>query len=112
MFFFSLGNLLRLLTCYNPATFVALGERYGYQVAQKDSGYDYLTGGAGVILSAPLVKSLVEPGTCSCPAPNSPDDMFLFGACLSRINVTPTHIPSFHQVIHLFFLPNVFLSKP
>ncbi|XP_012256346.2 beta-1,3-glucosyltransferase [Athalia rosae] len=92
----SLGRLLRLLTCYNPAESVALGERYGFRLWEGD-GYNYLTGGAGLVLSTRLVSKLIEPGFCSCPSASTPDDMFLFGVCLKRAGVQPTHLPFFHQ---------------
>ena len=44
--YYSLERLRRLLACYNPEDHLALGERYGYQVA-KGYGYDYVTGGGG-----------------------------------------------------------------
>ncbi|KAG7208990.1 hypothetical protein KM043_015157 [Ampulex compressa] len=93
---FSVARLLRLLTCYNPKNMLALGERYGFR-AWHLSGYKYLTGGAGIVLSAPLVHQLIQPGVCKCPLANSPDDMYLFGMCLSRIGVQPTHSSMFHQ---------------
>ncbi|XP_046598017.1 beta-1,3-glucosyltransferase isoform X1 [Neodiprion lecontei] len=92
----SLGKLLQLLTCYNPSDPVALGERYGFRL-WKNSGYNYLTGGAGLVLSANLVQKLIEPGFCSCPSPSTPDDMFLFGVCLKRVGTEPIHLPHFHQ---------------
>ncbi|CAG5088999.1 3-glucosyltransferase (Mus musculus) [Cotesia congregata] len=50
---FSIARLLRVLTCYNPKKLIALGERYGYRTI-RDTGYDYLTGGAGLVLSLSL----------------------------------------------------------
>lgn len=97
---FSLARVLKLLTCYNPQSHLALGERYGYRTA-KIHGYDYLTGGAGVILSTPLVHQIIGPGVCACPSATTPDDMFLFGVCLAHLGVKLTHSPLFHQVIEI-----------
>ncbi|XP_076303571.1 beta-1,3-glucosyltransferase [Lasioglossum baleicum] len=94
---FSVARLMRLLTCYNPYIPLAIGERYGFRLWDKLYGYDYLTGGAGLVLSKPLVHQLVQPGRCDCPSPTTPDDMYLFGACLARIGVQPIHSPLFHQ---------------
>ncbi|XP_033199394.1 beta-1,3-glucosyltransferase [Bombus vancouverensis nearcticus] len=94
---FSVARLLRLLTCYNPNTPVAIGERYGFQLWDSDYGYEYLTGGAGVALSASLVHEIIELGKCECPSSTTPDDMYLFGICLSRIRVQPVHSSMFHQ---------------
>lgn len=61
-------------------------------------GYQYLTGGAGVVLSAPLVHQMLEHGVCDCPSANTSDDMYLFGVCLSQIGIEPVHSSMFHQV--------------
>ena len=92
-----MGRLLKLLTCYNPENTLALGERYGYRTT-KIHGYDYLTGGSGVVLSTPLVQQIVRPGVCECPSAITPDDMFLFGVCLAHLGIKVTHSPLFHQV--------------
>lgn len=98
--FRSMGRLTRLLTCYNPANPVALGERYGFRVRQRNAnaGYDFLTGGAGVVFSRPLVEEIVDSEWCDCPASTAPDDMYLFGFCLKMIGTPVTHSPLFHQV--------------
>ncbi|XP_032687711.1 beta-1,3-glucosyltransferase isoform X2 [Odontomachus brunneus] len=97
---FSVARLLRLLTCYNPTNPIAIGERYGFRTWDYNYGYNYLTGGGGVVLSAPLVHRIIEPGICDCPSATTPDDMHLFGACLLRlgyIHSQPVHSPLFHQ---------------
>lgn len=98
-FFFSMARLTRLLTCYNPLDPIAMGERYGFRVRNStNSGYDYLTGGAGIVLSKTLVRKIIETKMCDCPSPTAPDDMYLFGYCLNLIDVAPVHSPLFHQV--------------
>lgn len=99
--YYSVARLLRLLTCYNPDKPVAIGERYGFRTWDNSHGYNYLTGGAGVVLSAPLVHRIIEPGVCNCPSATTPDDMYLFGACFLRlgyIHSQPVHSLLFHQV--------------
>ncbi|EFN80594.1 Beta-1,3-glucosyltransferase, partial [Harpegnathos saltator] len=97
---FSIARLLRLLTCYNPNNPIAIGERYGFRTWDNNNGYNYLTGGAGVVLSAPMVYRMIEPGVCNCPSAITPDDMHFFGACFLRlgyIHSQPVHSPLFHQ---------------
>ncbi|XP_076245023.1 beta-1,3-glucosyltransferase [Calliopsis andreniformis] len=94
---FSVARLLRLLTCYNPKSPLAIGERYGFRLWDNPHGYEYLTGGAGLIMSSPLVHKLVQSDKCKCPSPTTPDDMYLFGICLAQIGVQLIHSPLFHQ---------------
>ncbi|XP_017760459.1 PREDICTED: beta-1,3-glucosyltransferase [Eufriesea mexicana] len=93
---FSVARLLHLLTCYNSNNPLAIGERYGFQL-WDNYGYEYLTGGAGVALSAPLVHEMIKSGRCNCPSSTTPDDMYLFGICLAHVGVQPIHSPMFHQ---------------
>ncbi|XP_076397289.1 beta-1,3-glucosyltransferase isoform X2 [Megachile rotundata] len=94
---FSVARLLRLLTCFNPDSPIAIGERYGFRIWDNLYGYEYLTGGAGIVLSAPLVHQITHSGRCSCPSATTPDDMYLFGICLVQIGVKTVHSPLFHQ---------------
>ncbi|XP_006620379.2 beta-1,3-glucosyltransferase [Apis dorsata] len=94
---FSVARLIRLLTCYNPNIPLAIGERYGFQLWNSFHGYEYLTGGAGVALSAPLVHEMIKLGKCDCPSPTTPDDMYLFGICLAQVGIQPIHSSMFHQ---------------
>ncbi|KAI4500080.1 hypothetical protein M0802_004950 [Mischocyttarus mexicanus] len=94
---FSVARLMGLLTCYYPKIPIAIGERYGYQVRVSSLGYDYLTGGAGIVLSAPLVYQIINSNACKCPSLSVPDDMFIFGICLRRLDIQLTHSYLFHQ---------------
>ncbi|XP_066949265.1 beta-1,3-glucosyltransferase isoform X2 [Macrobrachium rosenbergii] len=91
----SVPRLKSLLSCYNPQDLIAIGERYGFH-ALGPYGYDYITGGGGMILSRALVENLAEPGVCDCPTNDTPDDMFL-GVCLKRLSVPVIHSETFHQ---------------
>lgn len=93
---FRVSRIQQLLTCYNATKLVALGERYGYNV-HSARGYNYITGGGGMVFSRALLKQLTRPGVCECPSISAPDDMFL-GLCIASLGVSVTHSPLFHQV--------------
>ncbi|XP_071447012.1 beta-1,3-glucosyltransferase [Hetaerina americana] len=104
----SVARLLSLLSCFpnkDKTTPIVLGERYGYRVSEPmeeefpsySYGYNYATGGGGVVLNREAVRLLSESDVCVCPAPDAPDDMVLLGVCLSRLGISVTHSPSFHQ---------------
>lgn len=70
-----------------------LGERYGYNLFYKD-GLNYITGGGGIVFNLKTLKKLTN--SCSCPSPNSPDDMVV-SACLKNHEIDPIHSSLFHQ---------------
>lgn len=84
--------MCEVLSCYGFKN-IALGERYGFNML-TGNGYDYLTGGGGLVLSLDLVEKLAD---CECPMPSSPDDMWL-GVCLAKLKIPVIHSPLFHQV--------------
>ncbi|GLH10449.1 Uncharacterized protein GBIM_15415 [Gryllus bimaculatus] len=92
----SVTRLQQLLSCYDPKIMTAIGERYGYNVQHSDQGYNYITGGGGMVFSTNLIQAIVKSEQCQCPSNSTPDDMFL-GICLSSLNVPITHSPLFHQ---------------
>lgn len=96
VFVISVPRLQELLSCYDVEFPVALGERYGYNIYNKQ-GYNYITGGGGIVLNRALVRKLIESETCNCPSISSPDDMFL-GVCIARLGIDITHSSLFHQV--------------
>ncbi|KAL6266302.1 hypothetical protein P5V15_003161 [Pogonomyrmex californicus] len=104
----SVSRLLDLLTCYNPESSLAIGERYGYRMWER--GYQYLTGGAGIVLSAPLVHKLVSSDSCECPFATIPDDMYLFGHCLQHHGQQIVHFSMFHQAQPGDY-PNAYLTQ-
>lgn len=90
---------------YNPSVDLYLGERYGYHLLSRDAtgsysgesdgqGYNYITGGGGIVLSVAILADLLD--HCECPSATSPDDMII-AACLYRLGVRPIHSPLFHQ---------------
>jgi len=90
----SVPRLASILSCWNGQQ-IALGQRYGYNIRGDQSlGYNYLTGGGGIILSVALVHKLTT--SCQCYTPDAPDDMVL-GMCLKALNATVVHSPVFHQ---------------
>lgn len=109
---FSIPTLLAYLRNFDPSTDIYLGERYGYQLLSR-YGFNYITGGAGIVFSLSAIEKLVE--SCRCPAPTSPDDMIL-ALCLQKMDVEPMHSSRFHQVrlchlSHTLKQTHVFQSK-
>merc|ERR1712059_46425 len=78
----SASRLASLLACYRGETSPILLGR---------GGYNYITGGGGMVLNKLGVEAMLElPGGCSCPSPDTPDDMHL-GMCARRANVHLLH---------------------
>jgi len=92
----SVNRILDIVKQFNSSLPLAIGERYGYNL-QKDSGYNYLTGGGGVILSRAAIMKYSKK-ICPCPSPKTPDDMYLFGVCFKRMDIQMVHTPLIHQV--------------
>ncbi|XP_017130877.1 beta-1,3-glucosyltransferase isoform X1 [Drosophila elegans] len=89
----SVPRVSALLSCHNHSDLVYLGQRYGYRLRAPD-GFNYHTGGAGILLSLPLVRLIVE--RCSCPSAGAPDDMIL-GYCLQALGVAAVPAAGMHQ---------------
>lgn len=92
----SVHKMLEHLHCFDAGKPIHLGQRYGYRVAHGNHGYDYVTGGGGMVFSLELVKEMVTEVHCSCMKPDSPDDMHL-GACMSNLGYNIIHSSRFHQ---------------
>lgn len=92
----SVARLVRMLSCYDPTSPIAIGQRYGFSVTTGSYGYDYPTGGAGMVFSKGLVSQMVKQSSCSCHRPDAPDDMLL-GSCLGTLGVQLTHSDQMHQ---------------
>lgn len=88
----SFRRLVNLLSCYDSNSDIALGERYGYGL-DSEYGYDYITGGGGMIFSKAMVEKLAD---CHCRKDDAPDDMHI-GMCLSSLDISVVHSPRFHQ---------------
>ncbi|XP_062551856.1 beta-1,3-glucosyltransferase [Armigeres subalbatus] len=87
--------LTRFLSGFDSAQDVYIGERYGYHLLAEDGqGYNYVTGGGGIVISVRILGALLR--SCECPSASSPDDMII-AACLYRLGVRPIHSPLFHQ---------------
>nr|NP_608982.2 uncharacterized protein Dmel_CG9109, isoform A [Drosophila melanogaster]AAF52326.3 uncharacterized protein Dmel_CG9109, isoform A [Drosophila melanogaster] len=89
----SVPRVSALLCRHNATELVYLGQRYGYRLHAPD-GFNYHTGGAGIVLSLPLVRLIVQ--RCSCPSASAPDDMIL-GYCLQALGVPAIHVAGMHQ---------------
>lgn len=90
----STSSLSEYLGCFDKKEFIYLGERYGYDLFSEDSGYNYITGGGGIVFNVKTVRRIVE--SCSCPTPSSPDDMII-ASCLKQFEIEPIHSTLFHQ---------------
>ncbi|XP_066995868.1 beta-1,3-glucosyltransferase isoform X2 [Anabrus simplex] len=106
----SVARLQQLLSCFDPSEAVALGERYGYNVHHQHLGYNYITGGGGMVFSIELVFKIVRSKECRCPSISTPDDMFL-GICLARLGVPIIHSPSFHQARPSDYAPEYLINQ-
>jgi len=83
----SVARLASLLSCYTAEEGpVLLGQRYGYMAA-NGKGYNYITGGGGIVMNRAAAKSLAA---CPCPSEDSPDDMHL-GMCARRLGIPVLH---------------------
>jgi UDP-glucose:O-linked fucose beta-1,3-glucosyltransferase len=93
----SVDRLQEFLSCYGPTKEpLALGERYGFRLFDHDVGYNYLTGGGGMVLNRGAVELLSK--DCKCPSIDYPDDMYIMGLCLSKLRIPILHSSLFHQV--------------
>lgn len=100
----SVARLQQLLSCFQSSKPFAIGERYGYNVQRSSQGYNYITGGGGMVFSISSVRQITTSGFCKCPSDSAPDDMFL-GICLARLGIPITHSPLFHQARPLDYAP-------
>ncbi len=69
----SVAKLVDLLQCYSgydddadDEPLVAIGERWGFRVANRRGGHDYQAGGAGMIFSDQLVEKMTSPENPFC----------------------------------------------
>ncbi|CAH3110993.1 unnamed protein product [Porites lobata] len=100
----SVPRLKKLLACYDPKEVTLLGERYAYGLT-GGYGYEYITGGGGMILSRAGIDALLK-SNCNCWEPDSPDDMWL-GNCFRRLGIPLTHSPAFHQAKPNEYVPSL-----
>jgi len=93
----SVAKLAKLLNCYDPSNPIILGQRYGFKVNRGFQGYDYPTGGAGMVFSRVAVSQIVGGGkSCECGQPDSPDDMEI-GVWATHLGLSITHSDQMHQ---------------
>ncbi|KDR24431.1 Beta-1,3-glucosyltransferase [Zootermopsis nevadensis] len=100
----SVARLQQLLSCFESSTLLALGERYGYNVQHSPQGYNYITGGGGMVFSIAAVHQIATSSYCECPSNSTPDDMFL-GICLAKLGIPITHSSLFHQARPMDYAP-------
>lgn len=95
------SKMMDLLQCYDQFEdeFIPLGERYGYFVSGPNSrGYNFLSGGGGIILNRKVALKLNS--GCSCPHPDPMDRMddVHLGSCLNDLKIPIIHSDRLHQV--------------
>uniref|UniRef100_A0A1I7ZIR2 Beta-1,3-glucosyltransferase n=1 Tax=Steinernema glaseri TaxID=37863 RepID=A0A1I7ZIR2_9BILA len=91
----SLERLYRLLECFDEKKPLIVGQRYGYGFeADGLGGYDYPTGGSGMVFTRAAVELLAK--NCECPLIDSPDDMVI-GICARKHSIPIFHSSAFHQ---------------
>ncbi|CAB4070397.1 B3GALTL [Lepeophtheirus salmonis] len=92
-----LKKIGQILACYDSSKPISLGQRYGFRVTTGEYGYDYITGGGGMVFSRGATRKMFSnPEYCNCIKPDYPDDMHL-GSCMSNIGSPVIHHPGFHQ---------------
>lgn len=91
---FSISSLSEYLGCFDKSEYIYLGERYGYDLFSDDNGFNYITGGGGIVFNLKTIRKLVN--SCTCPSPSSPDDMII-SSCLKSLNIEAIHSSLFHQ---------------
>lgn len=91
------SKVLQILANYDPDDVIQLGQRYGFKVASGEYGFDYITGGGGMVFSlAAVIKIFEDESRCTCPKDDHPDDMHL-GACFANAGLHLIHSHKFHQ---------------
>jgi UDP-glucose:O-linked fucose beta-1,3-glucosyltransferase len=101
----SISALSEYLGCFdNKKEYIYLGERYGYDLFSEDNGYNYITGGGGIVFNVKTLRKLVD--SCSCASPSSPDDMII-ASCLKSLDIDAIHSPLFHQARSKDYAPEV-----
>ncbi|KJH46298.1 hypothetical protein DICVIV_07641 [Dictyocaulus viviparus] len=87
---------------------IIIGERYGYGFSASGfSGYDYPTGGSGIVFSNVAAQNIAN--NCECPTEDSPDDMII-GVCARQKDTVIIHNSAFHQARHIDY-PEPYLRK-
>ncbi|XP_028400737.1 beta-1,3-glucosyltransferase-like isoform X2 [Dendronephthya gigantea] len=104
----SVPRLRRLLACYDPKERTLLGERYGYG-CNIGHGYEYITGGGGMVLSNVAVDAILN-SDCGCYAHDAPDDMVL-GQCFRMLGLHTVHTPEFHQARPVEYSPKLLVHQ-
>ncbi|EGT56187.1 hypothetical protein CAEBREN_29972 [Caenorhabditis brenneri] len=103
-------RLKKMLEIYDPRDNIIIGERYGFGfIMSGESGYDYPTGGSGMIFSRSAVESILK--TCpTCAADTDPDDMTI-GICAVTSGVPIIHEQRLHQARPQDYAPE-YLQEP
>ncbi|CAP29249.2 Protein CBG09318 [Caenorhabditis briggsae] len=103
-------RLKQMLEMYDPDDKILIGERYGFGFNIDGlSGYDYPTGGSGMIFSRSAIQSILK--VCpSCAADTDPDDMTI-GICAISSGIPIVHESRLHQARPQDYAPE-YLKNP
>ncbi|PIC27472.1 hypothetical protein B9Z55_019717 [Caenorhabditis nigoni] len=103
-------RLKQMLKMYDPNDKIIIGERYGFGFSIDGlSGYDYPTGGSGMIFTRSAIESILK--VCpSCAADTDPDDMTI-GICATSSGIPIVHESRLHQARPQDYAPG-YLKDP
>lgn len=104
------SKFMEILQCYDDYhdQLLSIGQRYGYRVSIPNvSGYNFLSGGGGMIFNRKTAMLLNK--DCSCPSPDPTDRMddVHLGACLHKLGAPTVHTESLHQRRHVDYDPEL-----
>lgn len=79
---------------------IYLGRRYSYNTFSTNSNeyfYDYLTGGAGILINDETAKRIYECKECTCPSTNSSMDDMIFGKWAKELGILAINFEGYFQ---------------
>ncbi|EEA05067.1 uncharacterized protein CMU_041370 [Cryptosporidium muris RN66] len=94
------NSLLNVLSIIDQTRYknekLYMGLRYSLGSILQGWNIDYATGGAGIVINANTLVSLVNCSVCSCSGPTEPDDMAM-GRWCKFLGIKAINYPGFYQ---------------